>query len=249
MRGGTDRNYNGKKAAYSPEGCLPFRCRERNMSFRLPCWAVMAFFVSGAFASASSSAGGQVPPVPPVPAPAPVPSSPLLQPGAQAPLHAALPPVAAAFARLCASGDLAPVPVLAAADKDGWRQGPGLPGSEPAMQRFKDSEQGTLTLRLSHERIIGGKKTVCTISVEAASPGIIAATQKVLGGAAPALNMGMAATFLVVWTDEGWRAASRLKVGELTSAKRDGRYYRIMAGTTAADARIVVTQLIADPHY
>lgn len=223
------------------------------MAVHLPYRVVVTLLIPGVFATAlAGSAPPVVSPAPvPVPAPAPalVPASPLLQQGLPVTPHAGLPPVAAAFAKLCAAGDVAPISVLAAADKDGWRQGPGLPGSEPAMQRFKLSEQGTMTLRLSHERFIGGKRTVCSISVEAASPGIISATQKVLGGIAPALNLGAAATFLVVWTEDGWRSSSRLRVGELSLAKREGRYFRIMAGTTAADARIVVTQMVIDSRY
>lgn len=154
-------------------------------------------------------------------------------------------PLASAFERFCSPQDIPTQAILARADRDGWQsKGPGQPKPfDRATERFKPSDRGILELTVSDTQSAGEQRETCGVSVAAAAPGIVAATQRLLGFA-PALNLGTAATFYALRRGDRWQSGAALNHADFLAAKSEGRFYTIVAATTGASSSIYALRVM-----
>jgi hypothetical protein len=168
-----------------------------------------------------------------------------LSPAAVASSATPVPLIVADFEKYCGPQRQSPQAILAQADQDGWKtSAAGAPKDfDPATQRLKASDQGLLKLAVATMRSGGEQRQACGLTSTSAVPGIVVATQEVLGFK-PAVDMGTTATFFAVSIGNAWQSGVGLSSSEFAAAKATGRYYSIVASTTETYATIYALHVL-----
>lgn len=147
-------------------------------------------------------------------------------------------PVVVEFGRLCASGQPSVEATRNRPGRSGWHRA----GSSADL--FKNSAQGRLTLKTSDEASASETREVCSISADSALKDTVQAAETLLGFK-PAIDLGTSATFFAVRDRTGWQSGSTLSRTAFEQAKRDGRFYSMIASVGDYSSTMVALHVLA----
>lgn len=143
-------------------------------------------------------------------------------------------PVVVEFGRLCLSGQPSVTAIRDRARQYGWYRA----GSSADLS--KNSIRGRLTLKTSDQQSAAETREVCSISADSALKNTVPAAETLLGFK-PAVDLDTSATFFAVRDRTGWQAGSGLNRTAFEQAKREGRFYSVIA--SVGDGRSMMTAL------
>jgi hypothetical protein len=149
-----------------------------------------------------------------------------------------LPPIVADFQSICGYRDQAPQAILAEAKRQGWTsRAPAAGDADTHTQRLVHAKRDGLELSFVTSHSAGDTQQSCGLKLSSPLPGILAAAQDALGFK-PRIVMESTASFLAIRTGNVWRSADGMLPAGFEAAKAEGRFYLIIAHTTAKDASI-----------
>lgn len=103
-----------------------------------------------------------------------------------------------------------------------------------------NSIRGRLTLKTSEQQSAGETREVCSISADSALKNTVPAAETLLDFK-PAVDLDTSATFFAVRDRTGWQAGSGLNRTAFEQAKREGRFYSVIA--SVGDSKSMMTAL------
>lgn len=149
-----------------------------------------------------------------------------------------LPPIVADFKSICGNPDQAPQAILAEAKREGWTaRAPAAGDANTDTQRLVHAKRDGLQLILAASHSAGDTQQSCGLMSSSPMPGIVTAAQNALGFK-PRHVIGSTANFLAIRTGNVWRSADGMLPAEFEAAKAGGRFYLIIAHSTAKEASI-----------
>ncbi|KQS03654.1 hypothetical protein ASG11_04850 [Sphingomonas sp. Leaf357] len=102
--------------------------------------------------------------------------------------------------------------------------------------------EGSLTLNVSDSESAGEARQVCTVGTDQALSGTVQATKALLGFE-PAVDLGTSATFFAVRDAVGWHSGAALGTSSFQAAKREGRFYSVIASNGDSSSQIVAIHI------
>ncbi|WP_156363658.1 hypothetical protein [Sphingomonas sp. Leaf357] len=140
------------------------------------------------------------------------------------------------FGSLCLDRPSSTAAIRKRASDRGWHQ------TDRRGELGEINAEGSLTLNVSDSESAGEARQVCTVGTDQALSGTVQATKALLGFE-PAVDLGTSATFFAVRDAVGWHSGAALGTSSFQAAKREGRFYSVIASNGDSSSQIVAIHI------